>query len=419
VFGDLVRVAFGVLAAAAIVIWLVYYAATGRMMVNRMQMNDFGRFYYSAQLFLQGQDMYGASPATQAFVAPGVFHPFWNMNPPHFHLPLLPLAMATPGVALTIWALAGVAALGWSLVLIVRELRIRVTATGALWSLVAILSFAATGTVIVTGQVSLLLLLPVTLAWLAARRDAWTRAGLWLGLAMSVKPFLFFFLPYLALRRRWQAVGAALSVVAGAFVAGIAVFGIDAHRAWLRALESTDWTWAAMNGSILGVLSRTFGDSPYFTPLSSAPEIIRPIWIGLAGAAALLTLLAVWRDETRDAVDRGFFLVLVGAQLISPLGWIYYFWLPAGPAAALLLSWLGQRRDARRDRREGPGTRWRNRLAWASLPFLAWPLTLVTLRQPSALATLTLGSVYFWGTILIWTAVLVDSLKGMKNVKRV
>ena len=325
-----------------IVLWLVYYAAVARVMVSRMEMNDFGRFYYSARLFLNGQDMYGPTPATPVVVAPGVVHEFLNMNPPHFHLPLLPLAMLPPRFALLLWTLASVAVLGWSLRLIARELQIKLTPTGLLWGVAAIVMFSATGTVIATGQLSLLLLLPITLAWLSARQGAWIRTGLWLGFAMSLKPFLCFFLPYFILRRRWEAAFAAIAAVAGAFGAGAVIFGTAAYAAWVRALGSTDWTWAAMNGSVLGVLTRTLSGSPYFTPMASAPDLVRPLWLALAAAVAVTTLAALWRDDTRDAVDRGFFLVLLGAQLISPLGWIYYFWLPAGPAAALFLSWLGE-----------------------------------------------------------------------------
>ncbi len=411
--GDLVRAAIAGAVILGIVLWLVYYAAVARVMVSRMEMNDFGRFYYSARLFLNGQDMYGPTPATPVVVAPGVVHEFLNMNPPHFHLPLLPLAMLPPRFALLLWTLASVAVLGWSLRLIARELQIKLTPTGLLWGVAAIVMFSATGTVIATGQLSLLLLLPITLAWLSARQGAWIRTGLWLGFAMSLKPFLCFFLPYFILRRRWEAAFAAIAAVAGAFGAGAVIFGTAAYAAWVRALGLTDWTWAAMNGSVLGVLTRTLSGSPYFTPMASAPDLVRPLWLALAAAVAVTTLAALWRDDTRDAVDRGFFLVLLGAQLISPLGWIYYFWLPAGPAAALFLSWLREDRDVSRD-----GTasiRWRNGLALASLPLFAWPLALVTIRQPSGVATLTIGSVYFWATLLIWAAVLFDHWRAIRS----
>lgn len=408
--GDLIRATLGGVVLIAVVSWVLYYGRIARFMVAHLAMNDFGRFYYSARLFLDGHDMYGASPATFAVLAPNVTHPFWNMNPPHFHLPLLVLAMLSPGQALAAWALASLASLGGSLFLIAKEIEIRINVVRALWGLLALLAFAGTGTLIVTGQVSLLLLGPVTLAWLAARRGNWTRAGVWLGLAMSIKPFLLIFVPYLLVRRRFVAAVTALLAVAGAFALGLAVFGPAAHLAWLRALESTDWTWAAMNGSFLGVLSRTLSESPYFTPLVSAPGLVRPLWLCAAFAAGVLTLLAARWGETPEAVDRGFVLVLVGAQLVSPLGWIYYFWLPIGPAVSLLANWI--RRRPERASSSGTNlttTRCRDLVLWASLPGLIWPLSLVTWHQPSPWATVTVGSAYFWATLLVWTGVLVDA----------
>jgi glycosyl transferase family 87 len=359
--------------------------------------------------------MYAPTPATPVVVAPNVTHDFLNMNPPHFHLLVLPLALLSPTQALLIWTLASLLSLGGCLYLIVRELAVKLSAARVLWALLAILTFAATGTVIATGQLSLLLLMPVTLAWLAARRGGWTRAGAWLGLAMSVKPFLFIFVPYFLLRRRPRAAVTALLVVAGAFLTGLAVFGVPSHLAWLSALDATDWSWAAMNGSILGALSRMLSESPYFTPFVSAPGLVRPLWLCGAAIAGVATLAAAWRDDSPEAVDRGFVLVLVGAQLVSPLGWIYYFWLPVGPAAALVVNWLRERRERTALRGEQPAVRWRNVLLWTSLPCLMWPLGLVTAQQPSALATATLGSVYFWGTVLLWAGVLVDELRASAN----
>ena len=58
-----------------------------------LNMNDFGRFYYAARAFLAGHDMYAPSPATplgggQLAGTPQLF----NLNPPHFHLVVIPLA---------------------------------------------------------------------------------------------------------------------------------------------------------------------------------------------------------------------------------------------------------------------------------------------------------------------------------------
>jgi hypothetical protein len=154
------------------------------------------------------------------------------------------------------------------------------------------LTFTGTGTVVITGQASLLLLAFVTLAWRSARRSAWPTAGVVLGLAMSVKPFLLIFVPYFLLRRYWRATATALGATVAAYVVAFAVFGLDAHRDWLRALDATDWAWAAMNGSLLGILSRTLGESPYYAPAARLPHLIEPIWRVCALIAGMVTVLA-------------------------------------------------------------------------------------------------------------------------------
>jgi hypothetical protein len=74
--------------------------------VTTLHRNDFGKFYYSAVAFVQGQNMYGLNPATFVQVSETHHQQFWNMNPPYFHL-LLPFALLTPEVALTLWIGAG------------------------------------------------------------------------------------------------------------------------------------------------------------------------------------------------------------------------------------------------------------------------------------------------------------------------
>ena len=75
---------------------LLFYIQLTVYMVQRLHMNDFGKFYYSARLFLDGQDMYGPSPATEIPVGETETRQFLNMNPPHFHLLILPFALLSP-----------------------------------------------------------------------------------------------------------------------------------------------------------------------------------------------------------------------------------------------------------------------------------------------------------------------------------
>jgi len=180
------------------------------------------------------------------------------------------------------------------------------------------------------------------------------------------------------LRRRFRAVASAASTAGLCFAVGLLVFGVDAHRSWLRALGSSDWAWAAMNGSILGLLTRTLSESPYYSPLLSTPSLITPIWLAAAGLVGLLTLLAAASRPADSNVDRDFALLLLVSQLISPLGWVYYLWLPVGPLAALIATW--------RRERESEGirsmpflARWRDGFLLLATPGLVWPLFGTTL----------------------------------------
>ncbi len=83
--GDLIRVGIAGVVIAAIAFLLVFDD-----LVWHDRLNDFRVFYDATQQFLVNGDLYGPTVATTVPVANG-FHQLWNMNPPHFHLLLVPL----------------------------------------------------------------------------------------------------------------------------------------------------------------------------------------------------------------------------------------------------------------------------------------------------------------------------------------
>ena len=171
--------------------------------------------------------MYGPSPATAIPSARRDSRQFLNMNPPHFHLLMLPFAVLGPMTALVLWAVVNLIALFLSLRAVARELRIEWTRERIMWGVVAIILCSATGGIVVTGQLTFLLLLPVTFAWIAARQGDWNKSAALLGACASVKPFLGIFLIYLILRRDIKPV--ATMVVSGVLcgVAGLGVFWVE------------------------------------------------------------------------------------------------------------------------------------------------------------------------------------------------
>ena len=395
-FGDLVRAAIALALVGVLAVAFAYYALMVKVMFTVLHMNDFGKFYYSARAFLDGGDMYGPNPATAVPVSATETRQLWNMNPPHFHVLVLPLARLSPLPAYVIWSIESLIALVLSVAVITRELRLRWSASRLLWALTGFVVCSATLAVIVTGQLSFILLLPVTLAWRAARHGQWPRAGAWLGLVGSVKPFFGIFGLYFLLTKRFRAAEAMAITGVACVLVGLAVFGWQSYHAWITALRGVTWPWLPMNGSIAALLARTFAESPSFSPSTLAPGLVSTATALATAGVVVVTALAVRNDHSAEAADRAFALLLLTAQLIGPLGWVYYLWFLAGPIAAL---WPGFR--------QRPSAA-RGRLIWLAVPGLLCPMELTVRWGQHSWAAPTIGSIYTWTTLFMWAALVLD-----------
>ena len=361
----------------AIVLLLVYNYVLLRTAAS-FSWNDFGKFYYATLNWRSGLSMYAPTVATSLPVSTGLRLQFLDMNPPHFHLLLLPLVTLPIGTAARVWLVLNAVSALTAIVMVVRELKLRVPIWQ--WMPLAVIGLlsVATNSNAVTAQCTGVLMLPMTAAWLAARRQQWVTCGVWLGVVIGVKPFLGLFLPVLALRGQWRAtVSACLAGLVSSAV-GVAVFGWSSYVEWIGALRSVSWVWGFMNGSIQALLARSLAPSPAFTPAVAASWLIIPVWIIGSAVVAVVS----YRATTRS-LDHMFSVTILAALLISPLGWTYYLWL-AMPS--LLSLW-----------RTGPS--WPT---WVGLALLCVPLPLGTFGQPYWLATVTLASAYSWGLLFLW-----------------
>lgn len=385
------------------------------VMVKKMAMNDFGKFWFSSLAFLNNQDMYGNSPATLIEMSNIYAQQFWNLNPPHFHILIIPLAFLPPLISLAVWGIASLAALILTLHLIGAQTNIGTSRWRSRMFFLGLLAFAGTGATFVTGQLSFLLLLPVTLAWIKARNRQWEKAGFILGITASVKPFLLIFLPYFLLRKQWKVAVITILSSVTPFIIGLPIFGYDNYRSWLHQLASVDWTWAAMNASFLGVLTRTFSENPLYAVFAHFEALPVLLWFLLVVIAGGTTFFLIHHDHSSLCVDRAFFLLLLLAILCSPLGWIYYLFLPLGPATSLVSSWwIKQSKEL--SSRTMSLMRMRHTLFLVALPGYFIPVQLTISFQPNYFLTPSLGSPYFWSTLVLWIALLVDCRVANPNV---
>ena len=386
--GDLIRAVLWTAVALGWLAVVMVYARLGSLLYEGGA-NDFTIFYYTARMVAEGHPMYGDLPREYGLTWEASH--LGNLNPPHFELLLVPLVPLGYRGALIVWGILNAALVAASLWMLAREAGAWVTRKRALVVGMAIFGSAPWTAVITTGEMSLLLLLPFTCAWIAWRRGRWGAAGAWLGVCVSVKLFFLLFLVWFAVHRRWRAVFAATGVTALLVLAGGLAFGFHTYVEWTGSLGKVGWWWLPMNVSLRGAATRLFDSRQDFAPVVDAPVFAVPAWIVLTtviGAASLWQ----WRRGglLADDPDRAATALLVLALLVSPLGWVYYLPLATGP----LILWL--------IRRPLEWTRPVTALACLATAGLFMPPEVTEAAQPSRVATLLLGSAYSWGALSLW-----------------
>jgi alpha-1,2-mannosyltransferase len=366
-------------------------AGVWRNTVEDRDAQDFGIFLTSVKSFAEGHSLYGSVKTRNLTqYRSGQL----NLNLPHTHLFLLPLAGLAPRTALLTWTVASVfvvALCAWNSL---RALRWRLPALAWLALAVYLLSWGPAAAFSLTAQLSLLLAGPVTAAWLAARRGDRARAGAWLGLAAAAKPFLFLFVPYLMLKRDWRALGALLLAATATVLAGVLVFTPEAYREWFAQLSRITWGTHYFNASIAGAAERLLGRS-FYTGMGRHPWLEIAIVAPATIVIAAVTLARAGRPrpvERARSTDVEWAAILLAALLISPLGWVYYLWIALWPVAATI----------------GHAQPWRHlrRVDLLLVPGLSgwlWFGKMTEWGQPHPLATATLASMYFWALLSLWT----------------
>jgi hypothetical protein len=353
------------LICAGVSLWAVI-RLTVRSLGRQVIWTDFALFHATVNRWLDGVPMYGR--AIPMFGAPR-FTESVNFNPPQFHLLVLPFAHLELRPGLLLWQAFSILAGGLSAAIVVRTLGLGWSTLPAMLAAVVLLNSAALSSTLWFGQISLFLAIPVTLAWRAQRVGRWTQVAAWMGIAASIKPFLLIVFPYLLLKRQWRATvwgGVAWAV---SFALGVAVFGPAALVQWFEAARWPSWTAHFHNASFQAYVSRVMWEWP--------GEIVASIG---SGAGILAT---VWIAGKRDA-DAAWALLMTGALLWAPLGWVYYEWLIVPPLAAL----IAERRIPR--------------AAWLLAVAFVWPITGISIRVTGTLLDSQIRSIYFWGLLGLW-----------------
>lgn len=338
------------------------------------EQRDFSAFILSARALRLGLDPY-RNPATS--VAP-------NANPPAFLLAVLPLTFMADGAAFGWWTAAAILGLVASLGIIARALKLSFTRL-----LMIALGLQSVSASIRFGQVTLLLLPMMTLAWLADRDGRPASAGAWLGGLIYMKPFVGIFALYMLWRREWRALQTLIAVYVALSIIGL-LAGFRATLSWIETVRGlSEKTAHVVNASWFAIPARVLSvdrsePSPVYTPFVAAPAVA--LFISAAGVLAI-AVVSIWAIRRQKNRDRHWAILGASMLLVSPLGWMYYIPLLIPPLAATVpeLQHLGPILVA-------------GAMLWV-------PSSVLARNHFGPLASATIASPYTWGLLLIWATI--------------
>lgn len=329
---------------------------------------DFYVFYESARNWRAGSDLYST-----ALKSP-------NLNPPHFVVAFGPFTLMQPRVAVLVWLTLNVVAAIHAVILIWRELALPRSFNAIMMAIVAAGITTGMQFGFEEGQPTGIFAWLSTSAWLAVRRKDQGRAGLLLGLLISVKPFFAILLLAPLVKRQWRVVIWSAFAGAGMLLFGVALAGVASYARWIEVGTHVSWFVHPLNGSIMGPIARL--------------GLSWPVWVALSVPIVVATVVAIHKSEGPDA---GWLVAGLASLLLGPLGWLYYLPLLAGPLTA-----AARRRPAM--------------LSWG-VGFL-WPMPLLIAAAPiTRLNALLIFSIPAWSMLALWGAVIWENVRSQDAMK--
>ena len=317
----------------------VAQAAGAAVLAFRRPAVDFATLWTAARDFSLGGSLY-----RPAEVAANHFGAVFKV-PPFYGMLLLPLARIPMRTALALDRVLDVALYLACAVVLVSWLRPRLGTCGALAAVAVVLGLMQPAfDSIAYGQIDVVLLLSMTLAFVALRAGRPAIVGLAVALAALLKLYPLVLLLFLAARREWKAVAWTAGGLVALDALAVAVMGWHEHAVYAtqvlpRIGGGTGWV---ENQTVNGFLCRLLAGARLPAPVHER-MIDLLTWAGFALVAGVSTFVASRRAErgsSAAALSFGVFLVVM--VLVVPAAWIHYETVTI--LTFLLLAWSAAER---------------------------------------------------------------------------
>jgi alpha-1,2-mannosyltransferase len=310
----------------------IYRAIQGNPYPNWKTTTDFGSYLRASAAYADGKDLYAYEPCPcNLFYGTQEIHDQYPY-PPFFAALLAPLTYAGDIAARYVWLFINLGCIAGGLILLLRGFGTQVR-----WPWIAL----AFGVICLSrigrsdlyhGQVNFLLMFLLTLGLWFYSKGRQTTAGIVLGVAFVIKPFLGIILLYFLWRRQWRT--ACASALTGAVLLGLsfAPFLIrDGSTSIIQSWLATSAYYSSGqvaarpdNYSLNGLLLRLFSSNYFTTPWLENSLLLRILSISLI--VFLLTTCASAlppKDAWQAALRANPALLLVEVGLLLGLTMTY------------------------------------------------------------------------------------------------
>jgi len=240
---------------------------------------------------------------------------YYHYAPP-LGVALVPISGLDEHVASIVWYALKVVALAVACLLMPVRLPVR-----ALTFVGVAVSFWAMRD-LVLGNVGVLLVLPMVVAWRWLDRPLGSVA---LAATISVRPSTGALLLWQLLRRRWRAAAWTIAAGIGLILLTLPFVGVDGYRDYLDVLGNMVTPGAGSENRDLGATAVSLGLDEQWIDL---------VRLGSIALGVALILLSLRRDR-----ELGFMSTLSASMLLVPLMWEYYLIMLALPLALLADRW--------------------------------------------------------------------------------
>lgn len=321
--------------------WLVLALAAltylPRLDVLMTKGSDFTQDYLAIQALLRGESIYDLFTPDQIAALGLEPYALQNYHPPATIVLLLPLGLLPYQQAVLLWSGLSLALYLWLWHVTLRALGLSLLPGWAPLLVGVSLLWYPFQFHMILAQLSIPLTACVIGSWLALRAGRERLAGALLGLAILIKLFPALLLLYFVVRRRWQALAAAVAVVGAGLLLTLAVVGVDDMLRYRQAIAPANlatFSGEMHNLSFNGAFTRLLAGSPFIAPLVAAPTMALALTAAACGAVLIALGAAAWRlPRDRRGDDLAIALVCVAMPLLNPISWSHSFVLLIMPAA--------------------------------------------------------------------------------------